>query len=285
MSDIILAPKSYIRATAPLVAGRFHIPFEHGAWWSFLSTLLGALLVAVIKGADSIACLSLFVSLGAGFVAQDWGQAILAKLLGRRSQALSQWQAWQGWTLAAVSLAGAGLVVARLDTDQRMAWVALLGILGLGASLGLGVRIFQMGRGRKSLALTALLLASPALPFGVLAFGLKPLAFIFWVWPLCYYPAATLAAQSFIRGFPLRARWAGPGMAAALAGAAAGAEAWLAAGLLLIQAMRLNRAIQQRWQQQPEGMPPGGAIRAFGKEQATFGVGLTILWAIAFARL
>jgi hypothetical protein len=135
------------------------------------------------------------------------------------------------------------------------------------------------------LAATALLLASPALPLGVLAFGWDRHALSFWAWPLAYYPAATLSAQSYIRGFPQRARWAGPGLAAALAGVAAGAEAWFGAGLLLVQAMRLNRAIRQRWIEQPEGLPAGNAIRAFGMEQAVFGVLLTLIWAVVFARM
>lgn len=271
--------------TATTIPARFHLPFEHGAWWSFFSTLVGGLVVALWRGADPLASVALVTSFAAGFVAQDWGQALLAALVGRRSQALSQWQAWQGWSLGSLSVGMIVVALQRVEATQRSAWALLLGAFGLAAALGLLGRILQGGRGRKSLAATALLLASPALPLGVLAFGWHWRALSFWAWPLLYYPAATLAAQSFIRGFPQKARWAGPALAAALAGLAAGAEAWLGAGLLLVQAMRLNRAIRLRWIEQPEGLPAGNAIRAFGKEQAAFGVLLTVIWAFVFARM
>ena len=301
-------------------SSRFHVPFEHGAWWSFGSSLLGGAAVALARRADAWACLGLGVSLAAGFVAQDWGQALIAWLIGRRSQALSQWQAPQGWALAGLALGGAALLIGREGAGQRLQWLLLLGVLGLAAAAGLTGRILQSGRGRKSLAATALLLAAPALPFGVLAFGFVPRAFAFWAWPLAFYPAATLAAQSYIRGFPERARWAGPALAAwlgALAlvlgawvpglstpglslggwslglggmvtdldGPALGWKAGLPGLLLLAQAARLHLAICTRWRQHPQGLPPGTAIRSFGREQAFFGVTLTLLWAWAFAHL
>jgi hypothetical protein len=283
LPPVILLPAR--PAPAAAVTARFHVPFEHGAWWSYFSTLAASFGVALYRGADAWACAGLLFSLSAGFVAQDWGQALLAALLRRRSQALSQWRAWQGWALALASAAGAALLLWRQPAALRPGWAALLAALGLAATLGLLLRIVQSGRGRRSLAAAALLLASPALPFGFLAFDGAGAALLFWAWPLAYYPAATLAAQSFIRGFPERARWAGPALAAALAGLAAGAAAWAGAGLLLLQALRLQGAIRARWQAQPEGLPPGGAIRAFGKEQAFLGVSLTLLWALAFSRL
>jgi hypothetical protein len=261
---------------------RFHVPFEHGAWWSFGSTLLGALGVALYQGADPASALALGFSLAAAFVAQDWAQALLAALLHRRAQALSQWQAPQGWALGLASLAGAGIVLLRQAPAQRPAWFVLFAVMGLATALGLGVRVFQSGRGRKSLAMTALLLASPALALGALSFGFGAKALVFWAWPLAFYPAATLAAQSFIRGFPEKARWAGPAGLVALGGLAAATEHWLAGGLLLLQGLRLQRAIQLRWIEQPQGLPSGLAIRSFGKEQAYFGVTLTLLWAWSF---
>jgi hypothetical protein len=263
-------------------AARFHVPFEHGAWWSFFSTLLGGLAVALLRGGDPFACVALAACLTAGFVAQDWAQAGFAAILGRPSQAVSQWRAWQGWALAAASVASAGLVLWRAEESSRWAWILLLAALGLAVKLALFSRVLQPARGRRSLAVTALLLATPALPLGVLAFGWERQALFLWIWPLLYYPAATLSAQSFIRGFPARARWLGPALAAALAGLAAGGGAWIAAGLLLLQALNLHGAIQRRWILQPEGLPSGPAIRAFGKEQAFFGVALTLLWALAF---
>jgi hypothetical protein len=91
-----------------------------------------------------------------------------------------------------------------------------------------------------------------------------------------------LAAQSFIRGFPERARWAGPALAAALGLAALVAGAWLAAALLSLQGALLQRSIARRWRLQPQGLPGGDAIRAFGRVQAAFGVALTLLWAWSF---
>jgi hypothetical protein len=273
------------RPARPVSVRRFHVPFEHGAWWSFFSTLLVGLGVALYKGVDAWAALALFLSLAAGFVAQDWGQALLAALLRRPSQALSPWQAWQGWALGSLSVLGAWALLARLQAAQRGPWLLLLGALGAAAVLGLISRIAQSGRGRKSLAATALLLASPALPFGVLAFGAGSRALFFWAWPLAYYPAATLAAQSFVRGFPERARWAGPALAGALACVLAGAGAWIPAALLLAQALRLQSSIRRRWRLQPAGLPEGRAIRRFGREQAFFGVTLTLLWALSFASM
>jgi hypothetical protein len=271
-----------MNSPAALPSPRFHIPFEHGAWWSFGSTLAASLGLALALGVGSAAAWALGLSLAAGFVAQDWGQALLAALLRRRSQALSQWQAWQGWALGAGAASAALLLLLLRPLPERAAWALLLGLLALGAGLGLLARILQSGRGRKSLAATALLLSLPALPFGVLCFGFTPKALLFWAWPLLYYPAATLAAQSFIRGFPERARWAGPGLAAALGLAALVAGAWLAAALLLLQGALLQRSIARRWRLQPQGLPGGDAIRAFGRVQAGFGVALTILWAFAF---
>jgi hypothetical protein len=242
---------------------------------------MGVISLALWRGHGGSA-LALGLSLGAGFVAQDWLQALLAALVGRRSQAVSHWAAWQGWALGALAL-GAGVVFfAGRPVGDRALWAALLAAVLAGACVGLLARILQAGRGRKSLAAAALLLSLPALPFGALCFGFTPKALAFWVWPLAYYPAATLAAQSYIRGFPDRARWAGPFLAAALAGAAFLFGAWLPGLLLTAQAWRLNRSIAERWRLQPAGLPAGGAIRAFGREQATFGVGLTVLWVWAF---
>lgn len=269
----------------PSSARRFHLPFEHGAWWSFFSTLAGGAAVALWRGADPLACLALGVSFAAGFVAQDWAQAVLAAALGRRSQALSQWQAWQGWALGVLLLGAQVGLLSRLEPGQRVAWGLLMGALAAAAALGLLGRILQGARGRRSLALTALLLASPALPFGLLAFGWSTSALLLWAWPLAYYPAATLSAQSFIRGFPQRARWIGPALAALLGALAAHAQAWPGAGLLLAQGLRLDASIRLRWSGQPEGPPAGRAIRAFGREQAAFGVLLTVIWAFAFARM
>jgi hypothetical protein len=210
---------------------------------------------------------------------------LIAAVLRRPSQAISSWQAWQGWTLGSLSFLGASVLLARVAPSGRGLWLLLLGALGAGAAFGLLSRILQAGRGRKSLAATALLLASPALPFGVLAFGAGSRALFFWAWPLAYYPAATLAAQSFVRGFPERARWAGPALAAALGAAVLGSGAWAGGILLMVQAARLQFSIQRRWKLQPQGLPEGRAIRRFGKEQAFFGVTLTLLWALAFSRL
>jgi hypothetical protein len=173
----------------------------------------------------------------------------------------------------------------RQAQDARLGWAALLGLLGLAAGIGLAVRVLQTGRGRKSLAATALLLSAPALPFGVLAFGFEGRALNFLAWPLAFYPAATLSAQSFIRGFPEGARWLGPLMAALLAAGALSLGAWAPGALLALQAGRLHFTIRRRWQQHPQGLPPGDMIRRFGQEQAFFGVTLTLLWAWAFAQL
>lgn len=260
---------------------RFHVPFEHGAWWSYFSTLVAGTALALWAQASPVDALLLAAGLSLGFVAQDWGQALLAALIGRRSQALSQWQAWQGWAMAGLAALSLAAFVVRQPQDQA-AWAILLGVMFLAAAIGLYTRILQSGRGRKSLAATALLLASPALPFGVLCFGFSTTALAFWAWPLAFYPAATLAAQSYIRGFPERARWAGPALAGLLAGLSLGLGAILPALVLAAQALRLQSSITRRWREQPSGLPAGHAIRRFGQEQAAFGVTLTLLWAWSF---
>jgi hypothetical protein len=234
---------------------------------------------------DPIAWLGLTLALSAAFVAQDWGQALLGALLGRRGQALSHWMAPQGWFLGGLSLGGALIVLQQVPAADRSVWLTCLALLALAGAGALIARVLQAARGRQSLAVSALLLASPALPLGLLAFGPDARALSFWAWPLALYPAATLAAQSYIRGFPQRARWAGPALAAALGLAALSLGAWAPGLLLLVQAWRLQRAITRRWSAQPQGLPAGGAIRAFGREQAAFGVALTLLWALAYSRL
>lgn len=261
---------------------RFHVPFEHGAWWSYLSTLVGGVAVAWWRGVDPVALGGLGLALLAGFVAQDWVQALLGALLRRRGQALSHWMAPQGWFLGGLSLGGALIVLQRVPGDQRWDWALCLGGLGLAGAGVLALRVLQPARGRQSLAAAALLLAAPALPLGLLAFGPGLQALGFWAWPLAYYPAATLAAQSYIRGFPPSARWSGPALAGALGLAALALGASLAGALLLLQAGLLGRAIGRRWRQYPQGLPPGGAIRIFGRQQASFGVALTLLWAWAY---
>lgn len=270
-------------SSATIRPARFHVPFEHGAWWSFGSTLVGAAIVAFVRGADPWACVGALVALSAGFVLQDWAQALLAAIFRRRAQALSQWQAPQGWALATLAVAGWALQMLRAAPESRAAWLLLWAISAMGMGVGLWGRIVQSGRGRRSLAMTALLLAIPALPLGVLAFGFSPRVAAFMLWPLLYYPAATLAAQSFIRGFPEGARWLGPAMAAVLGVAALGLQAWLPGALLLANAFLLQRGIRERWRLQPEGLPSGGAIRGFGRIQAGFGVSLTLVWVWAFA--
>lgn len=280
-------PTRPLRPVTPVATrvARFHVPFEHGAWWSFGSTLLGAGIVALLRGSDPWACVGALVALSAGFVLQDWAQALLAALFHRRAQALSQWQAPQGWALAVLALGGWALQMLRAAPQARPAWLLLWAASAMGMGLGLWGRIVQIGRGRRSLALTALLLAIPALPLGALAFGFSPRVAAFMLWPLLYYPAVTLAAQSFIRGFPEGAQWLGPALAAALGLLAVDLKAWLPGFLLLVNATLLQRSIRQRWRAQPEGLPSGGAIRAFGRIQAGFGVSLTVAWVWAFATL
>lgn len=277
-----MRPASATLAGASPSSYRFHIPFEHGAWWSFFSTLVGALIVALRWGADGAACLVAALALSAGFLAQDWAQSLLGALLRRPSQAVSQWQAWQGWVLALAASACAAAQLGLVPRDRWLPWSALLGLLALASGLGLAARVLSKGRGRQSLAATALLLASPALWLGVLAFHFSPKALALWAWPLAFYPVATLSAQSFIRGFPQRARWLGPALALLLGALALGLGAWPAGAVLMLQAWRLHGAIKRRWRETPAGLPPGGAIRAFGREQAFFGVTLTILWVLAF---
>lgn len=266
----------------PTLTLRFHPPFEHGAWWSYLSTLVGAVAVAWWRGVDPVAVGGLGLALLAGFVAQDWAQAVLGALLRRRGQALSHWMAPQGWFLGGLSLGGALILVQRAPGDRRWGWVLCLAGLGLAGAAVLVARVLQPARGRQSLAAAAVLLAAPALPLGLLAFGPGRQALGFWAWPLAYYPAATLAAQGYIRGVPRHARWTGPALAAALGLAALALGADLAGLLLLVQAGLLGRAIVRRWRRHPQGLPPGGAIRAFGRQQAFFGVILTLLWAWAY---
>lgn len=266
-------------------SGRFHVPFEHGAWWAFGSTWLGALSIALFRKADPWACAGAALALAVGFVLQDWIQALIGAALKRKSQSLSRWQAPQGWVLMVLACSGLGLQWIRSVSADRMAWLCLWGGLGLALGLGLTMRVLQSGRGRQSLAFTALLLAGPALPLGVLAFGFNLKVSALLLWPLLYYPAATLATQSFIRGFPERAPWAGPALGAFLGVLALFWKAWLPGGLLLLNAYRWWAVIRTRWKERPHGMPEGGAIRAFGRVQASFGVALTLVWAWIFAGL
>jgi hypothetical protein len=267
------------QATSPSrPAARFHVPFEHGAWWSFGSTLAGGLAVALLRRADPAACGGVVLALGAGFMLQDWAQALLAALLRRRSQALSQWGSPWGWGLAALALGGVVLQLWRVEPAERAAWIGLWALAAVGMAAGLLSRILQSGRGRQSLAFTALLLSAPALPLGALAFGFTGRLAAFTVWPLLYYPAVTLAAQSYIRGFPEGARASGPAMAAVLGFAAAAAGAWLPTALMLGNGMHLWGSIRTRWRDHPAGLPPGAAIRDFGKTQAALGITLTLLW-------
>jgi len=182
-------------------------------------------------------------------------------------------------------LVAMGLQEFRCVPSERLAWLGLWALLSLALGLGLLVRVLQSGRGRQSLAGTALLLAVPALPLGVLAFGFvwKVLALLFW--PLFYYPAATLAAQSYIRGFPEKARWAGPALAAGLGALALFFGAWPAGLILALNAGCWWIGIGKRWKIQPKGMPPISAIRSFGRTQAAFGVILIVVWVWVFVRL
>ena len=268
----------------PASRSAFHIPFEHGAWWAFGSTWAGGVTLALLKQIDPWSVFCAALALAAGFVLQDWAQALIGAILGRRSQALSRWQAPQGWLLAGVATSSVILQTYLAARSERLEWAVLWAVMVLVATLGLAARVLQSGRGRRSLAFSALLLAAPAWPLGVLAFGFHTTALAFGVWPLLYYPAATLAAQSYIRGFPARARWLGSALAGCLGLAAFSQRAWLAGTLLLVNGLLLLYHITRRWRIQPQGMPPGGAIRAFGRTQAGFGVALTLAWIWFFAR-
>ena len=147
-----------------------------------------------------MALAGLTLALLTAFLAQDWAQAALGALLRRRSQALSHWMAPQGWFLAGLSLGGVLVLLQEVAPPRRLGLALVLGALGLAGVLALLARVLQPARGRRSLAVAALLLAAPALALGCLAFGPSRLALVFWAWPLAYYPAATLSAQSFIRG-------------------------------------------------------------------------------------
>lgn len=278
LQRLALTP-SVTRPEAAIYAhGRFHIPFEHGAWWSFVSTLLGGLIVALASSVPPLTAVALSLALFLGFLSQDWAQALLAKLMDRRSQALSSWDAWQGWALAFLAAAAATVVLFGTQATQRWAWALGFGVAALLMSLVLLSRLTQSGRGRRTLALSSLLLALPALPLGILAFGPSAKALSFWIWPTLYYPAVTLTAQAYIRGSSPRARYLGPSLGVLLALAALSAGGNWVGGLWLLASVRQTWVLRQRWRLQPVGMPAGGAIRAFGKEQAAWGVTLTLIW-------
>ncbi len=259
-------------------ARRFRVPGEHGAWWAFGTTWAGAFALAWIRHADRGACLGAAAALAAGFLAQDWVLGLVAGALGRGAP--GAWGASTGWLLVAVAAAGAALTGVRAGAP--LGWSALWCALALGALGGLALRAVVPGRGRRSLAATAALLSAPALVFGCLAFGFTPRALEAWAWGLVFYPAATLAAQAFVRGFPERARWAGPALVASLGLAAAALRAPLAALLLSADAAFLWVSIRRRWRRRPQGLPEPAAVRRFGWYQAGFSVALTAVWVMVF---
>ncbi len=261
---------------------RFHIPFEHGAWWSFFSTLLGGAVYALALGHSAMAVLFLGLGLSGGFLAQDWAQALVGALLQQRSQAVSQWQAWQGWALLGGSLIC--LAVALKKTLPLAPWMLFLALLTLAYVFAIEKRVTQGGRGRSALPFAAMLLAVPALAMAALAHGFDRQAFEFFFWPAVYYPAVTLTAQSYIRGLPQGWRYSGPFLLGALGLTALYVHAWVAAAAIFCLAGLVARELQGRWKALPSGLPPGQLIRSFGKKQAFWGVGLTILWIVEFLK-
>lgn len=255
---------------------RFHIPFEHGAWWSFFSTLLGGALYALALGAPWAAVAALVIGLSAGFLAQDWSQALVGALLRQRSQAVSQWQAWQGWCLTGV--AATATLAAVWPSPVRGQWMLFLGAVGTALFASMTVRVKQTARGRNSLPLAAVLLATPALALAALAHGFERASWAFFFWPALYYPAVTLVAQAYIRGLPKGWRYVGVVLLAGLALAALAWRAYFAGAALSVLSVLVGIELHRRWLDQPQGMPSGERIRAFGRRQAGWGVGLTVLW-------
>ena len=261
---------------------RFKIPFEHGAWWSFLTTLIACVIAGFWQGSAITDIVLLAAIFSLGFVLQDWVQALLSALLKKSSQAISQWQAVLGWLLLGCSLVLSALFILLQPQEKQLLWTALFVVLALSMCLGIASRIYVSQRGRKSLAFTALLLSIPALPFGLLFFGFHLQAIYFWFWPMLYYPIVTLAAQSFIRGYPQRARWLASVLGVVL-GLLAIAYGGLWAGLILIlQGLHLGWAIRQRWINYPQGLPPGPQIKSLGKTQAAYSIVLSVLWLVFF---
>lgn len=267
----------------PNIAPRFYVPFEHGAWWAFGSVLLASAGLALWSGADPVACAGVFTGLAAAFVAQDWAQALVGHVVGHRSQARSHWEALPGWALGALGCAGVALQWTRSRADTRLAWATLWGLLGLATAAVLVARVTREGRASKSLALSAPLLAAPALPFGALAFGFDGRSAALALWPLLYFPAATLSAQAYIRGYPQRARRLGPALIAALGMAAWGLHAPVAGALLCANAFLLDFLIRRRWRLQGAGLPPLRAIRTLGRTQVAWSVVLIACWVANFA--
>lgn len=188
----------------------FHLPHEHGAWWTFFSCLAAGLIQALAWKADPATSFMLAAGMACFFLASDWITELAHSLFERRLRPRMELGLKTG---ASIILTGCLLILlSLLRAESRLHG------LGLGIASGLAawafailiVLILRLKLPARSLGLllpSAVLLTAPVMLLGALAFGglgLKALGFwALWAW---FFGAGIYYVQTWLRSYMLP-RW------------------------------------------------------------------------------
>lgn len=269
----------------------FRYPYEHGAWWTFFTALVGGLTMALGRGAPKGALAGLAFGMSSFFLSSDW----ITNVVKHRGEQ----RPW-GWKGPAFCVVGAALLFFGLQRAGKSHF-------GLGEQLGEGLLLWGLAATlvlslrlklpRRSLALlvpSALLLTAPAMLLAALAFGrLGVEAIGFWAFWAVFFASGVNYVQTWLRGAQLP-RWRIYVASVPYLGLA-GALAFLAdyAGLvvLCLLSFRIVWRLRQRAHERraleseldahglPTHMPTDPQdIRRLGWEQVIWSLVLGCLW-------
>ena len=269
----------------------FHYPYEHGAWWTFFTSMAGGLALGFAWAAPRGALLALALGMAFLFLASDW-------LADRSHQ--GRMKRPLGWKGPAFSSLGLALLLFGLFRAGKTRF-------GLGESLGEGILLWglvaagvlrlRLKLPRRSLALmlpSALLLTAPAMILAALAFGhLGGRAIGFWAFWAVFFASGINYVQTWLRGAqmpPWRIYVASLpylGLAAALAALAD----YAGLAILLVLCVRITGRLRSRLQERRSleaelegGSPPAHLptdpreIRQLGWEQVLWSLVLGAYW-------
>jgi hypothetical protein len=273
-----------IQPPAPKPARRiFHLPKEHGAWWTFETCLAAGLLQAYARHQAMAAALSLGAGMHALFLCSDWFTH-----LGRSRR--GAWLSLPGWllSLAGLSLLATGIALAPSPLQKGLAGV--LALWGLFAALVLWMRVHWPARDLRLLMCSGVLLTGPSLILGGLGLGAwGPQALCYWAPWAWYFASGVLYIQTWLRGNTLP-RWriqAASLPFLVLASLLAIFSGWLGASLVFALGVRVLWRLRLRLQEfdhsdgQPHLASSPREIRSLGYEQLAWSLLLSGLWMAA----
>lgn len=259
----------------------FAFPRETSAWWAFLSSVLGGLLMVRLKAPERFFQAGLLAAAMAGlYLSSDWVSSLSGK--GYRGDVpRGSRTSLTGWFLVLASMLALIWFHRGLPQAEIHFWFMALTAAAVLVVLMFLLRLEMVPLDARLLLLSSMLCTLPALFLGFVALGPQSSqAWFFWAPAALFFPSSALFAQAWLRGKsggkPSLATMALPLLALFIGAVAAGlwGQALFSALYIAWQVARFVRRISSGGQQ----LPAFSEIRGFGREQAAWMSLMTIVW-------